>query len=115
MLVMFCLSMVLAVPATWLRNQIKDTDRYVRTVAPLALDPAIGTALSDRVATLISAQLDEIVARDGLIDRNFLLAPLVSALDDYVNRTVHTFLMSDRFPPIWEQLNRTAHPQSRRC
>ena len=110
MLVIFCLSMVLAVPASWLRNQIRDTDRYVRTVAPLASDPAIQTALSDRVATLIAAQLGEIVVREGLIERNFLLPPLVSALDDYVDGTVRTFVMSDRFPLIWEQLNRAAHP-----
>ena len=110
MLVIFCLSLVLAVPASWLRNQIRDTDRYVRTVAPLASHPAIRTALSDRVATLISTQLGEIVVRDGLIDRPFLAAPLVSALDDYVHGTVRTFVMSDRFPLIWEQLNRAAHP-----
>jgi hypothetical protein len=79
-------------------------------VAPLATDPAIQAALSDRVATLISAQLGEIVVREGLIDRPFLLAPLVSALDDYVGGTVRTFVMSDRFPSIWEQLNRAAHP-----
>ena len=110
MLVIFCLSLVLAVPASWLRNQIRDTDRYLRTVAPLASDPAIQTALSDRVATLIATQLGEIVAREGLIDRTFLLPPLVSALDDYVDGTVRTFVMSDRFPLIWEQLNRAAHP-----
>ena len=112
MLAIFCLSLMLAVPATWLRNQIRDTDRYVRTVAPLASDPAIRAALTDRVARLISAQLREIVVRDGLIDQRilFLSAPLVSTLDDYVHATVRTFVMSDRFPLIWEQLNRTAHP-----
>ena len=112
MLAIFCLSLVLAVPATWLRNQIRDTDRYVRTVAPLASDPAIRTALTDRVSSLISAQLREIVVRDGLIDQRilFLSAPLVSTLDDYVHATVRTFVMSDRFPQMWEQLNRTAHP-----
>jgi hypothetical protein len=115
LLVIFCLSMVLAVPASWLRNQIRDTDRYLRTVAPLASDPAIRTALSDRVATLISAQLGEIVARDGLIDRPFLVAPLVAALDDYVHGTVRTFVMSDRFPLVWEQLNRALTPLSRPC
>jgi hypothetical protein len=110
MLAIFCLSLVLAVPAAWLRNQIRDTDRYVRTVAPLANDPAIRTALTDRVATLVATQLGEIVVRDGLVDRPFLLAPLVSALDDYVHGTVRTFVMSDGFPLIWEQLNRAAHP-----
>ena len=110
MLVIFCLSLVLAVPASWLRNQIRDTDRYLRTVAPRASDPAIRTAVSDRVSTLIATQLGEIIAREGLIDRNFLLPPLVSALDDYVHGTVSTFVMSDRFPLVWEQLNRAAHP-----
>jgi hypothetical protein len=110
MLFVFVLAVVLAVPAIWLRNQIASTDRYVRTVSRLASDPAVQTALSDRVTTLISAQFNEIVARDGLIERDFLRAPLLALLEDYVNRTVRTFITSDRFLAIWERINRAAHP-----
>jgi hypothetical protein len=111
LLVLFCVSMVLSVVAIWARNQINDTDRYVRTVGPLASDPDIQLALSDRASTQISALLDEIVAREGLIDRDgFLVAPLVGLLEDYVDQTVRTFIASDQFPVIWEQMNRLAHP-----
>jgi hypothetical protein len=113
LLAVFCLALLLSVPAVWLRNQIDDTDRYLRTVAPLGSDPAVQAALADRVTTQISTRLDEIVASEGLIDRDrdsFLVAPLVSLLENYVNETVRTFITSDRFPVVWEQLNRTAHP-----
>src|SRR4051794_35891911 len=65
---MFCLSTVLSVLATWARFQIDDTDRYVRTVAPLASDPAIQAAVSTRVSTEISGFLNDLVTREGLID-----------------------------------------------
>jgi hypothetical protein len=111
LLALFCLSIVLSVVAIWARNQIDDTDRYVRTVAPLASDPAIQTALTDRVTTQVSALLEEVVAREGLLDRDgFLAAPLVFLLEDYVNQTVQTVITSDRFPEVWEEMNRVAHP-----
>jgi hypothetical protein len=35
------------------RNQVTNTDRYIRTVAPLAADPAIQTAIADQITTQI--------------------------------------------------------------
>jgi hypothetical protein len=70
LLVLFCLSTVLSVIAIWTRNQIEDTDRYVRTVAPLADDPAIQAALVNRVTTQFAAVLDEVATRDLLSDRD---------------------------------------------
>src|SRR4029453_13758779 len=84
MLVVFCVAMVLSVPAIWVRNQIDDTDRYVRTVAPLGSDPAIQAALANRVTAQISALLDQVVTSEGLIDRGdrdrFLIPPLIGVL-----------------------------------
>jgi hypothetical protein len=34
--------------AVWARNQVTNTDRHVRTVAPLAADPAIQAAIADQ-------------------------------------------------------------------
>lgn len=115
MLVIFCLSTVLSVPACWLHSEINDTDRYVRTVAPLASDPAIRTALSNRVTALISGQLDVIVVRGKLIDRDFLVPPLVSLLTDYVNDNVRTFIASDQFPVMWQRSTARLTPRFRRC
>jgi hypothetical protein len=103
--------MVLSVFAIWTRNQIADTDRYVRTVAPLASEPAIQTALVDRVTTELSAFLDENVAREGLTDRgSFLAAPLADLLVQFVHDTAQEFVTSPEFPVLWEEINRAAHP-----
>jgi hypothetical protein len=110
LLLIFYVSTALSVPAIWLRNQVTDTERYTRTVAPLAADPAIQAALCDRVTTVISARLADIVERDGLIERDFLRAPLVSLLGDYVDKTVRTLVASEQFKTIWERINRAAHP-----
>ena len=41
LIVLGCVLAPLAGVAVWARNQVTNTDRYVRTVAPLASDPAI--------------------------------------------------------------------------
>ena len=47
LIVVGCVLAPLAGVAVWARNQVTNTDRYVRTVAPLASDPAIQTAIAD--------------------------------------------------------------------
>jgi hypothetical protein len=110
MLLICCLSAVLSVPAIWVRNQIVDTDSYLRTVAPLASDPAIRRALTRRVTTLISSQVDDIVSREGLIDRDVLRVPMVMMIENYVSDTVGTIIGSEQFREVWERINRSAHP-----
>jgi hypothetical protein len=41
LIVVGCVLAPLAGVAVWARNQVTNTDRYVRTVEPLASDPAI--------------------------------------------------------------------------
>jgi hypothetical protein len=109
LLVVFCITTVLALVAGWARLQIEDTDRYVETVAPLASDPSIQQALIDRVTTQLSAQLDERVTID-LIEDSALAAPVAMLVEEYIRDTVSTFVMSDDFPVLWEQINRASHP-----
>ena len=55
--------------------------------------------------------LDGLIESDGLLDRERVLAaPLIQMVEEYVAETVQTFVTSDRFPEIWEQINRAAHP-----
>jgi type VI protein secretion system component VasK len=49
LLVLACVLAPLGVVAVWARNQVTNTDRYVATVAPLASDPAIQQAITDRI------------------------------------------------------------------
>lgn len=109
-LILFCLSMVLSVVGIWARNQIVDTDRYIRTVSPLAHDPAIQTALVARTSNQIYSLLDDVFTRDTQSERDRILAaPLQSLLEDFIYQTVQDFVTSDQFPPLWEEINRTSH------
>ena len=58
LIVVGCVLAPLAGVALWARNQVTNTDRYVRTVAPLAADPAIQQAMADQLTTQIFTYLD---------------------------------------------------------
>ena len=68
------------VVAVWTKNLVTDTDRYVATVAPLASDPAIQSAVADKITAEIFARLDVVgvtnQAVDALAERG--LPPLVA-------------------------------------
>jgi pimeloyl-ACP methyl ester carboxylesterase len=108
----FCVSMALSLVAVWMRNQITDTDRYVRTVTPLASDPAIQNAIAAAITTPLDDRLDAFtVTRDTLGDQQrSLAAPIASALVDYVNQTVQSVVTSDQFEQYWVDANRAIHP-----
>ena len=58
LIVIACIMAPLAGVAVWSKNLITNTDRYVTTVAPLARDPAIQAAVSDKITAEIFANLD---------------------------------------------------------
>ena len=58
LIVLGCVLAPLAGVAVWARNQVTNTDRYVRTVAPLASDPAIQHAVADQITAQIFTYLD---------------------------------------------------------
>ncbi len=111
LVVLFCISLLLSVVAVWTRNQVVDTDRYVRTVAPLASDPAIQAELEERVADRLSTQLNQFVEFDQRIEADGLVAASLDVLVEvFVRDVTATIVESDAFPEIWEQMNRAAHP-----
>src|SRR6266508_6025015 len=57
-IVLGCVLAPLAGVAVWARNQMTNTDRYVATVAPLASDPAIQTAIADQITAQIFTYID---------------------------------------------------------
>src|SRR5512132_4557236 len=58
LIVVGCVLAPLAGVAVWARNQVTNTDRYVRTVAPLARDPATQQALADQITAKIFTYID---------------------------------------------------------
>ncbi|MEV4441108.1 hypothetical protein AB0K09_19220 [Streptomyces sp. NPDC049577] len=112
-----------AVVATWAHSQISDTDRYVQTVAPLAKDPSVQKAVSDRLTTRVVDNVDvngitdalsnalaKADAPPGIVDKSHLLAgPLKNALTTAVHNVVDKVVTSDQFAELWNDANRRAH------
>ncbi|MEV4946944.1 hypothetical protein [Streptomyces sp. NPDC053755] len=114
---------VLSVVAVWADSMVADTDRYVDTVAPLASDPAVQTAVTNRATTAILDRIDvkalvtelsTAAEREGappaagkLIKE--LSGPIESGLKELVSSTVHRIVTSSAFETLWREGNRVAH------
>ena len=116
----------LAVVARWAHAEVSDTDRYVETVAPLARDPAVRAAITDRVSTEILSRVDipalvrrALAALAGQLPQDRVLAgalpalatPLANGIQSFVHEAVGRIVDSDQFAVAWEQANRAAHEQ----
>ena len=58
LLVVACVLAPIAGTAVWINNQVTQTDRYVRTVKPLASDPHIQAVIADNVTRTLFANVD---------------------------------------------------------
>jgi hypothetical protein len=111
LLVSFCIFAAFSVPAIWARNQITNTDRYVRTVEPLASDPAIQKAIATKISNTITGRLDtQTLTGEALSSRQQALrAPIASAMNSYINGIVKEVLASSQFQQFWVDANRAVH------
>jgi len=123
LIVVGCVLAPLAGVAVWARNQVTNTDRYVRTVAPLASDPAIQQAIADQITAQIFTYLDvgglttqavDALAARGLPPRladqlQGLAGPLASGIQSFVRAEVGKIVQSQAFADAWVQANRVAH------
>lgn len=110
-LVVGALLIGLSVPAVWIRNQMLDTDRYVRNVAPLAEDPAIQDAASDAIArSIIEAADFPELAKEVLPDRAGILAgPIARGAERLVEDVADRVVRSEEFSKLWVSANRVGH------
>ncbi len=58
LIVIGCVLAPLSVLAIWTSNEVSNTDRYVANVAPLISQPPIQRALTDKITTAITDQLN---------------------------------------------------------
>ena len=123
LIVIGCILAPISVVAVWTKNLVTDTDRYVATVAPLASDPAIQSAIADRITAEIFTKLDVTgitnQAVDALAERGLpplvatqlhaLSEPLSSGVESFVRTEVGKVVASDAFVNAWTTANRAAH------
>ncbi|MET0787904.1 MAG: hypothetical protein ABWY33_01560 [Cellulomonas sp.] len=114
-----------AVVGSWARGLMVDTDRYVNTVAPIADDPLVQSAVTNRVTLAIVDALnvpeltkqatDAVAGLDlppvvaGAVQS--LQQPLQDAITSFIRKNVTKVVTSDAFSNTWEEANRAAHEQ----
>ncbi|MFG2777843.1 hypothetical protein ACGFY7_08260 [Streptomyces prunicolor] len=108
----------LGVVAAWTADTVGDTDRYVKTVAPLASDPDIQNAVANRVTSAVMDHLDLTALLSGAApDQRPLLEKALGALGGSLEDSVRAFVhdkaqavaASDAFATIWKDANRRVH------
>ncbi|MET4672552.1 hypothetical protein ABID94_005444 [Streptomyces sp. PvR018] len=114
---------LLAVVAVWANSIVRDADRYVATVGPLAGDPDVQKAVTNRVTTAVLAQIDVDAQVEELTDAasqrgvpprvvellGDLDGPIEIGLKQLVGSTVERVVTSSAFATVWENGNRAAH------
>ncbi|WP_307672141.1 hypothetical protein [Streptomyces sp. V4I2] len=114
---------LLAVVSVWANSIVRDTDRYVATVGPLASSRDVQKAVTDRVTTAVLAQVDveklvkeleQAAAQRGAPPKaaellGNLKGPITSGLKSLVGDTVERVVSSSAFDTVWVNANRRAH------
>ncbi|MCT7356706.1 hypothetical protein N4P33_31860 [Streptomyces sp. 15-116A] len=114
---------LLSVVAVWADSIVQDTDRYVATVGPLADDPEVQRAVTDRVTTVVLDRIDvdalvreltEAAEGQGVPPRlaellGGLDGPIESGLRQLVGSTVERVVTSGAFRTVWVEANRRVH------
>ncbi|WP_078954919.1 hypothetical protein [Streptomyces griseus] len=113
-----CLLLPPGLVAAWTADLLGDTDRYVRTVQPLASDPDVQAAVATRVTDAVMDHIDlpsllEGVAPDQRPLAEKALGKLGGSLEGAVASFVHDraqdVVASPAFETIWTDANRAVH------
>jgi hypothetical protein len=117
-----CLLAPISVLGVWTANQVSDTNRYIANIEPLAHEPAIQNALTDKITNEVTSRLNVTARTDQaaalLTDRGLqrvgrllkTFGPsIASAVTGYVHNQVHRIVTSPQFARAWVQVNTVAH------
>ncbi|HXS66483.1 MAG TPA: hypothetical protein VN767_26810 [Streptosporangiaceae bacterium] len=124
LIVVGCVLAPVSVLGVWTANQVSDTSRYVENMAPLISEPAVQRALTDKITTEISRQIDvqgvakqaaAQLSKQGLTRLSSLLSTFSGSIASGVNGFIHTIVAKIVASPVvanlWKTGNRVAHTQ----
>jgi hypothetical protein len=124
LIVVACVMAPLSVVAVWTKNLVADTDRYVETVTPLASNPDVQNAITNRITTEVFKYVDvrglTVQAADALASRGApqaadglraLSVPIANGVQSFTRTEIGKVVASDAFAQAWVQANRVAHEE----
>jgi hypothetical protein len=121
-IVLGCVLAPLAVLGVWASNQVSNTDRYVANVTPLIGQPPIQDALSAKITSVITSQIDvqalvnqaatqlsnSNVPRLSTLLKNFS-GPISDGVNGAVGTAVARVVASPAMAKVWVLANQTVH------
>jgi hypothetical protein len=124
LIVLGCVLAPVSVLAVWTANQVSDTSRYVENVTPLIHEPAVQSALTDKITNQINAQIhiqalasqaattlsSKGLPRVGTLLKTFS-GPLAGAVGGFIHTQVGKIVASQQVARLWVQVNRTVHAE----
>lgn len=118
-LIIFILAVVstpIALVGNWGHRTVVDSQVYLETVGPLASDPAIQAALTDRLTKAFEEQVDTEGLASGFLG-NFidnpdladkLAGPIAAGINSLVSNLIADFVASEEFQTLWVGVNTAA-------
>jgi Fe-S cluster biogenesis protein NfuA len=117
LIVLTCLTAVVATVAIWARATALNTDRWTRLAEEVIREPEVVDALSARLSTSIvdGLQVEDrirtaLAGAERLPAQATVLAqPLTERIQDFLEARIAGFLASDAGQDLWIRLNRAVH------
>jgi Fe-S cluster biogenesis protein NfuA len=117
LIVLTCLTAVVATVAIWARATALNTDRWTRLAEEVIREPEVVDALSARLSTSIvdGLQVEDrirtaLAGAERLPAQATVLAqPLTERIQDFLEARIAGFLASDAGQDLWVRLNRAVH------
>jgi hypothetical protein len=108
--VLTCLSILTSAVGVWAHRTLLNTDSWVKTVGPLASDPAVQKAVATEVSSQIVSAVDlQQIVHENLPRASALVAPLETAVQQFIFSAVEKLMQTQQFQQFWVQANRIAH------
>ena len=105
----------LVLEVAWMNHDLLNVDNYVSTVAPLASNPGVQTAVARNLTDQLWNRVDVSGQLSGVLPSwaQVFAGPLSNTLKGYAYQATHAAVSSKAFATVWERANRTAHNQVR--
>jgi hypothetical protein len=113
LVVLACILAVVSVFVVFVRNELLNTEAYVSTVAPLADDPAIQSAVANRVSQRLieRTNVNQQVKQALPAKAGFLATPITAGLQNVTEQITLKLVQSPHFHTLWIAANRSSHQQ----
>ena len=124
LIILGCVLAPVSVLAVWTANEVSDTDTYVANVSPLITQPAVRSALTDRISESVSdelnvqgltKQLAAELSHNGQPRLSSLLSSfsgtIASGVDGFIHSTTAKVVASAEARKLWVRANRAIHRQ----